>query len=75
MTNSVGEPPIFNNYVYPYSNYFPLPPVQGPSPYLCPVCQGKGTVPANFYNHNEFDTCASPEICRTCGGEGIIWRY
>lgn len=43
--------------------------------YKCPVCDGKGFVPAGFYNTNgqswySFNT--SPEVCRSCNGKGVI---
>jgi len=38
------------------------------SPFRCPVCEGKRTVPPGFY------VAGSPaEPCRTCRGEGIVW--
>ena len=44
-------------------------------PYKCPVCGGKGRVPAGFYScyHDTCITDASDVQCRTCKGEGIIW--
>jgi len=44
-------------------------------PYLCPVCCGKGIVPAGFYNFPS--NCGSitstwAETCRACNGKGII---
>ena len=44
-------------------------------PYLCPVCNGKGIVPAGFYNWpgncgGVTSTCA--ETCKACSGKGII---
>ena len=43
--------------------------------YKCPVCEGRGTVPTNFYN-----TYGSPTIvnttevtCRSCNGKGVIF--
>jgi hypothetical protein len=43
-------------------------------PFLCPVCEGRGIVPYNFYSV-EYETKSSitPVACRTCGGEGIVW--
>lgn len=47
----------------------------------CPVCEGRGQVPPNFYRIVEppdwtytlSSTLLSPETCRTCGGRGIIY--
>ena len=43
-------------------------------PYLCPVCQGKGTVPPGFYGDANAgsSTAAFRETCRACGGSGYI---
>jgi len=47
-------------------------------PHICPVCGGKGLVPAGFYNI-EYDSYTyttdvpQPETCRSCGGTGIVW--
>jgi hypothetical protein len=41
----------------------------------CPVCGGNGLVPNGFYtNISGFGTTnsATPEICRSCNGTGII---
>lgn len=50
---------------------------QGQTPHRCPICYGKGIVQRGFY-HNvgyEWSTSdASPEQCRACGGNGILWR-
>jgi hypothetical protein len=43
-------------------------------PYPCPVCGGKGTVLAGFYDYYISNpTNTSPERCRTCDGTGIVW--
>ena len=34
---------------------------------LCPVCGGKGTVPAGFYSFS-----VAAEMCRACGGSGVV---
>lgn len=39
-------------------------------PFRCPVCGGKGSVPAGFYG---LSNTTNDEICRTCGGTGVIW--
>ncbi|MHA1302246.1 MAG: hypothetical protein ACTSPI_00900 [Candidatus Heimdallarchaeaceae archaeon] len=44
----------------------------------CPVCEGRGIVPWNFYSVSEEQKTTAvnliPETCRTCGGRGIIPR-
>ena len=40
---------------------------------LCPVCQGRGFVPPNFYNPFDASTTDSQETCRTCKGDGVLW--
>ena len=40
------------------------------APYLCPVCQGRGNLPAGFYGVMSSST--SPEQCRACHGAGVI---
>jgi DnaJ-class molecular chaperone len=44
------------------------------SPHRCPVCFGKGKVPAGFYDEYDGYTTAvkQPETCRGCGGTGVI---
>ena len=44
-------------------------------PYLCPVCQGHGTVPVGFYSMTTLSSNVVPDKCRTCQGLGIIWDY
>lgn len=43
--------------------------------YKCPVCEGKGQVPAGFYYTNAAPTVinTSPELCKSCGGKGIVF--
>ena len=47
------------------------------SVHKCPVCEGKGQVPAGFYYLNTSPSVinTSPETCRSCGGKGIIFEY
>lgn len=46
-------------------------------PFTCPVCVGRGTVVAGFYEAwgtwtlGSFMGC---ELCRSCGGKGIVWK-
>ena len=47
-------------------------------PFCCPVCAGKGLVPAQFYQAvGVADTTAygtAPEVCRSCQGTGVLWQ-
>lgn len=45
-------------------------------PYICPVCNGRGLVPHGFYNTQSYysSTDVTEEICRSCGGSGIVWK-
>lgn len=42
---------------------------QGEIPHKCPVCNGRGLVPASCYY-----TTASEETCNACNGAGVLWR-
>lgn len=42
-------------------------------PYRCPVCNGRGLVPFNFYNSNNNSSNIADEKCKFCNGVGIIW--
>ena len=44
-------------------------------PIKCPVCDGRGQVPANFYDFNFSSTSASPEKCKSCDGRGVLWNF
>lgn len=45
-------------------------------PHVCPVCQGRGTVPESFYLHSDVASSAfCRETCRTCQGFGMVWDY
>ena len=44
-------------------------------PHLCPVCQGRGTVPVGFYSPGTLSSSLTPETCRTCQGFGVVWDY
>ena len=45
-------------------------------PYLCPVCNGRGSVPPGFYDPSHA-YCATGgwETCRACGGKGVIYGF
>ena len=40
-------------------------------PHKCPVCEGTGKVPFNFYNDTTGTGMMEP--CRSCDGKGILW--
>ena len=42
--------------------------------YKCPVCEGKGVVPNGFYQTYPLGSTTGKfdELCRSCGGTGII---
>ena len=44
-------------------------------PYLCPVCQGRGIVPPDFYTPVRPTTSTLPTwaTCRACDGKGVLW--
>ncbi len=44
------------------------------TPHRCPVCEGRGTVRGDFYAFQPLGYLIQPITCRTCQGEGIIWR-
>jgi len=48
---------------------------RGDKPHICPVCGGRGTVPASFYGHDGYShyQMVAEELCRTCGGQGVVW--
>lgn len=46
--------------------------------YICPICCGRGLVPAGYYDltpRNSTTHIPQPEPCRTCGSSGIIWSH
>jgi len=46
-------------------------------PYRCPVCEGRGIVPAGFYGPyatQSSQVTVAPEPCRTCGQTGVVWQ-
>jgi DnaJ-class molecular chaperone len=42
-------------------------------PHKCPVCEGRGKVPYNFYDLRGTTTACSEEVCKSCWGTGILW--
>lgn len=50
-------------------------PTPAPSLYTiqcCPVCEGRGNVPTNFYSRGTGATSTEPEVCRSCDGKGLL---
>lgn len=45
----------------------------GQQPHCCPVCEGRQTMPVGFYP-GEITSESVAQPCRTCKGEGILWR-
>ena len=43
-------------------------------PYMCPICSGRGFVPAGFYSLGTLVTDTPQEICHACLGTGILWE-
>lgn len=46
-------------------------PVARP-PVKCPVCEGRGTVPHDFYAQLGASSSTTRETCRSCQGRGIV---
>lgn len=42
-------------------------------PHRCPICEGRGAVPCNFYTGGRVSTDASDVPCKACSGTGILW--
>ena len=42
-------------------------------PYICPVCDGRGSMPPGFYDSAIALNSTQREPCRTCNGTGIVW--
>lgn len=60
---------------YPHLKYFPIdvmPAHRTLTPHKCPICEGRGTVPCNFYDRSATVSNASPVHCRSCI-QGIIY--
>lgn len=50
----------------------PTQPIQMYTLQCCPVCEGRGNVPAGFYGRMVSSTGTGPETCQTCDGKGIL---
>ena len=42
-------------------------------PYKCPVCEGRGVVPPNFYSGLGYVGDTTNITCQACQGKGIVW--
>lgn len=70
MLDLFPKPPSFPDYEpAPPMWHYPAPV----APVKCPVCEGRGNVPAGFYSRSEGITTITNEVCRTCNGSGIIY--
>ena len=48
----------------------------GAAPHRCPICGGRGQVPAGFYgpaSQTLLVISTEPEKCKSCDGEGVVW--
>ena len=54
------------------NNFIPFYKTADKNPHKCPVCNGKGAVPCNFYMGTQ-TTNAGDIPCRACGGSGVLW--
>lgn len=43
-------------------------------PYKCPVCEGRQRVPETTYRAVPLGYPVGDVDCRTCKGEGVLWR-
>jgi hypothetical protein len=43
-------------------------------PYRCPICGGRGFVPVGFYATLTYTTSVTTDPCRSCAGDGVLWR-
>ncbi len=55
------------------TSYCPVvAPVHARPPALCPVCRGRGSVPANFYDDLGVAASTNRQQCRSCKGRGVL---
>ena len=65
--------------VFPSTNPMQWKIDSRPTPHCCPVCEGRGIVPAGFYavpkqQPSYTSTSSGPETCRSCSGKGIVYH-
>ena len=41
-------------------------------PFKCPICEGRGSLPNNFYMQGGSGGTNNVQ-CRSCKGEGVLW--
>ena len=62
-----------NQDLFPTIEYtYTQTPCSVSKPYKCPVCNGRGKMPINFYERTATHT--GDANCRTCNGTGVLWR-
>lgn len=42
------------------------------TPHKCPVCEGRGIVPCDFYTGPTYGVSMDPVECRSCTGKGYV---
>lgn len=42
------------------------------TPYICPICNGKRVVSADFYPNDNLPEGSFP-VCKSCLGMGVLW--
>ena len=47
-----------------------MPDAKVRAPYKCPICDGRGTVPVDFYYQQTTEVSTR---CKSCSGNGIVW--
>lgn len=54
--------------------YWNNPPAPQPMYVIqaCPVCEGRGNMPAGFYGRMAVGTGTAPEGCQSCDGRGLL---
>lgn len=44
--------------------------------YKCPVCEGRGHIPASFYEPMDGTAIIAYLVtCRSCNGTGVVWDH
>ena len=71
------HPPTYGTLPHPYWGYGfrphpPAPLPARPAPHKCPVCEGRGDMPAGFYRRQITSNDTKPEKCKSCYGTGVI---
>lgn len=83
----MGAEMSFPDYPTPADGVAPIhwagwyPPMPTKTPHKCPVCDGRGNVPAGFYNIDPYPQATGGAgnitlegMCRTCNGAGVLWE-